>query len=395
MPVYDITSHLIKQKYTMIKASCELNQNMGKIYSLTPHPIRYNCLNYLKLLSLPISLAFYIAKLCFTANPSWTWIGVNILHEKMGQATAKKILHGLPDEVEPNQNIPKIVEYVFRKYEENPTLTPIIEPTFIQKFLAKASKYIPALSRIVKFWNEGGINYSDEIQTKLALIDVIYKHIIAKAYEVGKKGEKLEITDVTALFPEINFEEKVNAESANLETEKVEVSNEESLISELPVRNLSKPTYREDCKREEFKSDTERSTAAYIDIREDASTGSTSKLPLEVKKFGKISIDQKHEEATATTNANNSINPLVNLLMLKALHDSIRQEVLKTYVEHCLAEIQISKNQETLENFQYDDSLARSQLYGNYDNNNTYTFEQPVSDLGQTYEHLTAPIACY
>ncbi|ABV75791.1 hypothetical protein A1G_01045 [Rickettsia rickettsii str. 'Sheila Smith'] len=379
----------------MIKASCELNQNMGKIYSLTPHPIRYNCLNYLKLLSLPISLAFYIAKLCFTANPSWTWIGVNILHEKMGQATAKKILHGLPDEVEPNQNIPKIVEYVFRKYEENPTLTPIIEPTFIQKFLAKASKYIPALSRIVKFWNEGGINYSDEIQTKLALIDVIYKHIIAKAYEVGKKGEKLEITDVTALFPEINFEEKVNAESANLETEKVEVSNEESLISELPVRNLSKPTYREDCKREEFKSDTERSTAAYIDIREDASTGSTSKLPLEVKKFGKISIDQKHEEATATTNANNSINPLVNLLMLKALHDSIRQEVLKTYVEHCLAEIQISKNQETLENFQYDDSLARSQLYGNYDNNNTYTFEQPVSDLGQTYEHLTAPIACY
>ncbi|AFD19190.1 MAG: palindromic element RPE1 domain-containing protein [Rickettsia slovaca] len=389
MPVYDITSHLIKQKYTMIKASCELNQDMGKIYSLTPHPIRYNCLNYLKLLSLPISLAFYITKLCFTANPSWTWIGVNILHKKIGQATAKKILHGLPDEVEPDQNIPKIVEYVFRQYEENPTLTPIIEPTFIQKFLAKASKYIPALSRIVKFWNEGGINYSDEIQTKRALIDVIYKHIIAKAYEVGKKGGKLEITDVTALFPEINFEEKVNAASANLETEKVEVSNEESLIAELPVRHLSKPAYREEVKR-----DTERSTAAYIDIREDASTGSTSKLPLEVK-FGKMSIDQKHEETTITTNANNSINPLVNLLMLKALHDAIRQEVLKTYVEHCLAEIQISKNQETLENFQYDDSLAKLQLYGNYDNNNTYIFEQPVSYLGQTYEHLTAPIACY
>ncbi|MFA1688922.1 palindromic element RPE1 domain-containing protein [Candidatus Rickettsia barbariae] len=389
MPVCDITSHLIKQKYTMIKTSCELNQDMGKIYSLTPHPIRYNCLNYLKLLSLPISLAFYITKLCFTANPSWTWIGVNILHEKIGQATAKKILHGLPDEVEPDQNIPKIVEHVFRQYEENPTLTPIIEPTFIQKFLAKASKYIPALSRIVKFWNEGGINYSDEIQTKRALIDVIYKHIITKAYEVGKKGGKLEITDVIALFPEINFEEKVNTASANLETEKVEVSNEESLISELLVRHLSKPTYRE-----EFKRDTEHSTAAYIDIREDASTGSTSKLPLEVK-FGKMSIDQKHEEATITTNANNSINPLVNLLMLQALHDAIRQEVLKTYVEHCLAKIQISKNQETLKNFQYDDSLAKLQLYGNYDNNNTYIFEQPVSYLGQTYEHLTAPIACY
>ena len=79
-----------------------------------------------------------------------------------------------------------------------------------------------------------------------------------------------------ALFPEINFEEKVNAESEHLEIEKVEVSNEESLISELPVRHLSKPAYRE-----EFKRDTERSTAAYIDIREDASTGSTSQLPLE------------------------------------------------------------------------------------------------------------------
>ncbi|MCZ6896531.1 MAG: palindromic element RPE1 domain-containing protein [Rickettsia endosymbiont of Ixodes ricinus] len=35
--------------------------------------------------------------------------------------------------------------------------------------------------------------------------------------------------------------------------------------------------------REEFKGDTEHSTAAYIDIREDASTGSTSKLLLEAK----------------------------------------------------------------------------------------------------------------
>ncbi|EER22001.1 RPE1 domain protein [Rickettsia endosymbiont of Ixodes pacificus] len=50
------------------------------------------------------------------------------------------------------------------------------------------------------------------------------------------------------------------------------------------IRHLSRPTYRE-----EFKGDTERSTAAYIDIREDASTGSTSKLPLEAK-FRKMSI---------------------------------------------------------------------------------------------------------
>ena len=48
-------------------------------------------------------------------------------------------------------------------------------------------------------------------------------------------------------------------------------------------RHLSKPAYRE-----EFKGDTERSTAAYKSVREDASTGSTSKLPLEAK-FGKMS----------------------------------------------------------------------------------------------------------
>nr|WP_121543042.1 palindromic element RPE1 domain-containing protein [Candidatus Rickettsia colombianensi] len=50
------------------------------------------------------------------------------------------------------------------------------------------------------------------------------------------------------------------------------------------IRHLSRPAYRE-----EFKGDTERSTAAYIDICEDASTGSTSKLPLETK-FRKMSI---------------------------------------------------------------------------------------------------------
>ncbi|AFC71659.1 palindromic element RPE1 domain-containing protein [Rickettsia australis] len=391
MPVHDITSHLIKQKYTMIKTSCELNQDMGDIYRLTPHPIRYTCLNYLQLLSLPISLAFYVTKLCFTANPAWTWIGVNILYKKMDQAIAKKILHGLPDEIEANQNIPKIVEHVFKRYEENPTLTPLIEPTFIQKFLAKIGKYIPAFSKIVKFWHEGGINYSDEIQTKRELIDFIYKQIVSRAYEVGKKGEKLEITDVKALFPEINFEDKINTESENLEIEKVEVSNEEPLISELPVRHLSKPAYEE-----EFKEDTAHSTAAYIDICEDTILGSTFKLPLEAG-FEKMSIDQKHEKATITTNANNGINPLVNLLMLKALYDGMCQEALKTYVERCVKEIQISKNQAMLENSRYEDSLAKLQLYGNYnyDNNDTYIFEQPVPYLGQTYEHLTAPIACY
>ncbi|QQV75218.1 hypothetical protein H6P87_00767 [Rickettsia tillamookensis] len=58
----------------------------------------------------------------------------------------------------------------------------------------------------------------------------------------------------------------------------------------LLIRHLSKPAYRE-----EFKGYTERSTAAYTLVREDASTGSTSKLPLEAK-FGKMSIDDEDLE---------------------------------------------------------------------------------------------------
>ncbi|MCC8467507.1 MAG: palindromic element RPE1 domain-containing protein [Rickettsia endosymbiont of Eriopis connexa] len=50
------------------------------------------------------------------------------------------------------------------------------------------------------------------------------------------------------------------------------------------MRPLQKFAYRE-----KFEGDTERRTAAYIDIREDSSTGSTYKLPLEVE-FPKRSI---------------------------------------------------------------------------------------------------------
>lgn len=51
-------------------------------------------------------------------------------------------------------------------------------------------------------------------------------------------------------------------------------------------RHLSKPAYRE-----EFKGDTARRTAAYIDIREDSSLGSTYKLSLEAK-FGGMSNEK-------------------------------------------------------------------------------------------------------
>ncbi|MCC8369670.1 MAG: palindromic element RPE1 domain-containing protein [Rickettsia endosymbiont of Oxypoda opaca] len=52
------------------------------------------------------------------------------------------------------------------------------------------------------------------------------------------------------------------------------------------IRVLSKLAYRE-----EFEGDTEHRTAAYSSVREDSSTGSTYKLPLEVE-FGKNSIEK-------------------------------------------------------------------------------------------------------
>ncbi|ABV74534.1 hypothetical protein A1C_01020 [Rickettsia akari str. Hartford] len=342
---------------------------MEDVYSLTPHPMRYACLHYLQLLSLPISLAFYVTKLCFTANPVWTWIGFDILYKKMDQAIAKKILHGLPDETAAGQNIPKIVEYVLKKYEENPTLIPLVEHTFMQKFLAKIDKCIPAFSKIVNFWNAGGISYSDEIQTKRELINVIYKQIVSKAYEVGKKGGKLEITDVKALFPEIDFEDKISTKSANLEIEKLEITDVKALFPEIDFE------------------DKINTKSANLEIEK-------VEVNNEEHLVSEMYINQKHEEATVTTNANNGINPLLNLFMLKALRDEMCQEALQTCVERCIAEIQISKNQAC----RYEDSLARLQLCSdyNYDDNNTCILEQSVSYLGQTYEHLAPPmIACY
>ncbi|MDJ1288807.1 MAG: palindromic element RPE1 domain-containing protein, partial [Candidatus Midichloria mitochondrii] len=57
----------------------------------------------------------------------------------------------------------------------------------------------------------------------------------------------------------------------------------QTLQDKLNDKHLSKLAYRE-----EFKGDTKRSTAAYTLVREDASIGSTYKLPLEVE-FGKMS----------------------------------------------------------------------------------------------------------
>ncbi|MFY9589774.1 SURF1 family cytochrome oxidase biogenesis protein [Rickettsia endosymbiont of Halotydeus destructor] len=62
-----------------------------------------------------------------------------------------------------------------------------------------------------------------------------------------------------------------------------------SIIGDSANRLFSKLAYRE-----KFKGDTEHRTATYSSVREDSSTGSTYKLPLEVE-FGKKSIEQEHE----------------------------------------------------------------------------------------------------
>ena len=68
--------------------------------------------------------------------------------------------------------------------------------------------------------------------------------------------------------------------------EKINKNCEDSKIT-IENRHLSKVAYRE-----EFEGDTERRTAAYTNVREDSSTGSTYKLPLEAK-FGKMSDVKK------------------------------------------------------------------------------------------------------
>lgn len=139
----------------------------------------------------------------------------------------KKMSYGLPEENENDQAIPKIVEQVLKKYDEQPELIAESELFPIKKFVSKIGEYIPGFSKFINFWNCGGINYSDEIQAKQPIIDIIYKKIISSAYNAGKKGNKLEIKDIQELFAEVDFNEKleaINLTQANKEV--IEVTNE-------------------------------------------------------------------------------------------------------------------------------------------------------------------------
>ncbi|MFP3120112.1 M24 family metallopeptidase [Rickettsia sp. R2] len=83
---------------------------------------------------------------------------------------------------------------------------------------------------------------------------------------------------------------RIDAEIINARPEITILPEEEfeNILRDSENKHLSKPAYRE-----ELKGDTQRSTAAYKSVSEDASIGSMSKLPLEVKcgKMSNIFID--------------------------------------------------------------------------------------------------------
>lgn len=305
----DIALLLIKNRYKDIK-EFYINKEVGDVYDFTPHSIRYTCLKYcLSAVSIPLSLVISGVKTITCGGLTLAWLNFpKIFLQKMNQGVSKKILHGLPEE-DNEQAITKIVKQVLEKYEEQPELVVQSEPSLISKVTAKLSEYIPGFSKFMNFWNHGGINYQEEVQKKQLLVDFIYKKIVSEAYNVGKKGEKLEINDVQKLFPEINFEAKV---------ELVNIENTEKVI-----------------------------------IEDDPKDSVACEQPFLSNNSEKINF-----------------NPLVNLIILKALHDGIQQEILKVYLEHCLVEYMYNNNIPTI----------------------SYS-EQPYPLLGNNYYPL--PIDCY
>jgi len=279
----EITSLLIAKKYKEVTEF----QNESEIYEFTPHPLRYTNLKYLlKTLSFPISITCNLIKVVSQGILTVNFFNLpEIILNKINNGISKKILHGLPEENDDDQTIPKIVEQILKKYEEQPEKYEeqpelIVQPetSLIKKVAAKVSEYIPGFSKFTNFWDNGGINYSDEIQKKQPIIDSIYKEIISAAYNAGKKGEKLEIKDVQELFPQVNFEK--TAETVTVENVKEVIIEEDNNVSLACTHHP---------------------------------------------------IDQNPANIEVTTNS----NPLIN---------GIQQKMAEIYLEHCLAEYFIYHN---------------------------------------------------
>lgn len=317
-----LISLLIRDKYTEIKKFSKDSSDLD-IYDLTPHPPRYNILKYtLKLISLPITALVQTTKFVTLGALDLKYLNVSkIFLDKMNQNISKKILHGLPEENENEQTIPEIIEYVFKKYEEHPNLIEQPKPSLTSKII----QAIPGSKKLMNFWDQGGIKYSDEIEPKIKIIDFIYKIVISKAYSAGKKGEKLEIADVKACFPEIDFEEKPEIIAVPVQSEKIVINNEHPVACELPSNDIL-------------------------------------------------------------------ISPLVNLMILKALHDRIQ----KMAAEHHLAEYFLQhERQKMLEEQYIMEQLIYSENACQF-NYNAPQYYQPINALGEYYEYGNSNLVeCY
>lgn len=139
----------IENRYKEIK-------EFHNVYDLTPHPTRYNILKYtLKFISLPFIIAIQAIKFVTLGTVSLTYLNIgNTLLKKINKSIEKKIKEGSCKETD--DNIPKIVEYVLKKYEEKPEL--IEQPKFslLQNFIIKVKKYVPFASKLINFWDNGG-----------------------------------------------------------------------------------------------------------------------------------------------------------------------------------------------------------------------------------------------
>ena len=348
----DIISILIRNKYAELtqfytNKNGEAVHNSEDIYEFTPHPLRYSALKCIfKLSALPLSMIVGVIRYSTFGTFKPTWINfTKIFLDKMNEGISKKILHGLPEENTMDQTIPKIVEHVLKQYKAQPELIMQPEPSLASKLTAKINDYIPILSKIENFWVQGGIKYNDEVNKYQGLIKLIYKVIISEAYNVGKKGGKLEIADVKALFPTVNFEEK-------------EANSEELVICEATesetIFNTSEETNSE-------KNTTESKT-----------------------------IFNTSEETNSEKDTQNTTEG-----MLKALCAEIRQ----LYAEHCLAELQALNNPEILKRSCIEDYLTRLLSYSNNTNSNSLdqlTHSEPLdASVHLAANTSTILIDCY
>lgn len=286
----------IENRYKEIK-------EFHNVYDLTPHPTRYNILKYtLKFISLPFIIAIQAVKFVTLGTVSFTYLNIgNTFFKKINKSIEKKIKEGSCKETD--DNIPKIVEYVLKKYEEKPEL--IEQPKFslLQNFIIKVKKHVPFASKLINFWDNGGVKHSEEMVEKQELVEIIYMKIVSAMYMAGKNGETMETEDVKKLFPEVDFKEfEEKVELVNTETVGVGGDNLVSLpCSQPPI--ILEPE----------------------EVEVTIGTDDIIEIPVE----------------PAVAIPNNTINPLVNLMMLKAVCDEInrvQQEIAEFYQEQVAIE---------------------------------------------------------